>query len=608
MPLSRIQKLSAFVKTLPSLPGVYRMLNAAGVVLYVGKAKNLNHRLKSYFYAKNHSPRIELMLQQVELIETTITRNEVEALILENNLIKSLKPKYNIVFRDDKSYPLIRISQHNYPQIAYYRGPLRKPDQYFGPYPNSHYVKESIQIIQKIFQLRTCTNSTFENRSKPCILYQIQRCSAPCTQKISQQDYQQQVEETVLFLKGKTQNLISNLTEKMNHASEALLFETAARYRDQIFSLSTTQKGQFINSKQYSQANLDILACVTLKEWLCIHWVSVRNGQYVGDKSFIVESIDWGEDPIKKYTENFLAQHYLGRYIPDCIITNFAVPQVIQEALNQQSHRKVLFPTRVVGERKKWLDMAEENAHIALSQRHLTNAGQAERRKRLASLLKIDLLDRIECFDVSHTSGEATVASCVVYENGNMQPSQYRRYNIKAKTHGDDYAALREALTRRYQGSTTTSLLPELVIIDGGKGQINVALSVWDTLGLTIPLIGVAKGVERKPGMETLLMPMMQNRSLRLEPSDPALHLIQTIRDEAHRFAITGHRLRRAKNRRKSKLDEIPMIGAKRKKALLIRFGGLREIEGATIEELMKVEGISRAIATKIHEYFHSVS
>ena len=596
------KQLLHFVKNLPHRPGVYRMLDKEGVVLYVGKAKDLRARVASYFTSRNHAPRTLLMLSQVNKIETTVTHNEVEALILENNLIKSLHPKYNIIFRDDKSYPFIKISSEKFPRISYYRGPLKKPDHYFGPYTNTHYVRASISFIQKTFRIRICENSIFRNRIRPCLLYQIKRCSAPCTGETSEENYQTNVKEAMIFLEGKTNSLIEQLTLKMNEASEKLNFEQAARYRDQIVSLNQTQKNQFINSQDNPELNLDILAMVSAQSLVAIQWISIRNGQYVGDKSFLKNRSELPEGGLQEYTDNFLAQHYLGREKPDTIISNFFIPEVLQRALIFDSSRKIQFSQNVIGERKRWLKMAEENALLAIQQKELSTGQQKTRLKRLQEVLHLNL-GRIECFDISHTFGEATVGSCVVYENGAMQPSSYRRYNMRQVTCGDDYLAMEETLTRRYKNQPEN--YPDLVLIDGGKGQISVALKVWQSLGLTIPIVGVAKGPTRKPGLEELIIPA-EHKTIRLEESDPALLLIQTIRDEAHRFVITGHRKRRAHNRKKSELDAIPLIGAKRKKALLLRFGGLRGVKAASKEELAKVEGISSNIANKIYQHFHS--
>ncbi|MCV2502824.1 MAG: excinuclease ABC subunit UvrC [Neisseriaceae bacterium] len=389
-------ELLSFVKNLPHLPGVYRMLDDKGSILYVGKARDLNNRVKSYFQNKGHSPRIELMIKQIKKIETTVTRNEVEALVLENNLIKSLHPKYNILFRDDKSYPFIKISHHPYPQISYFRGNPQKPHQYFGPYPNSQYIRESIHIIQKIFKLRTCENTTFTNRSRPCLLYQIQRCSGPCTNEISQEDYQQSVDQTVMFLNGKTDTLIQALTNKMNLASQNLEFENAAKYRDQILSLNQTQNNQFINSQQNHDLDLDILACISIQNFICIQWISIRNGQYVGDKSFVLDHSKFTDEPMENYTENFLAQHYLGKEKPDHIITNFPVSDIMQNALNQENHKKIQFSQNVIGERKKWLTMAEGNARLAIKQKQITASNQKNRVDSLKELLNIEKVNRIE--------------------------------------------------------------------------------------------------------------------------------------------------------------------------------------------------------------------
>ncbi|WP_373755362.1 excinuclease ABC subunit UvrC [Neisseria sp.] len=605
--------LNLFLKNLPNLPGVYRMLGADGGVLYVGKAVNLKRRVSSYFQKNDHSPRITLMVKQVHSIETTVTRSEAEALILENNLIKALSPKYNILFRDDKSYPYLMLTGHEFPQMAYYRGTLKKPNRYFGPYPNGYAVRDSIQVLQKVFRLRTCEDSVFEHRDRACLLYQIKRCSAPCVGHISQEDYRADVRQAEAFLNGKTGELTQVLHHKMQQAAERLDFEEAARYRDQIQALGLMQSRQFIDSKNPNNPNdIDLLALAVSDGIVCIHWVSIRGGRHVGDKSFFPDLKNDPEPNGQDYAEAFVAQHYLGKAKPDVIISNFPVPEVVQTALNSENERKIQFVNKTLGERKVWLKMAEQNARLAIGQHSLQQSSQAHRIAELARVLEMDSdgLNRLECFDISHTQGEATVASCVVYDEQNIQPGQYRRYNITTAKAGDDYAAMREVLTRRYgkmaeaQANGETVKWPDAVLIDGGKGQIGVAVEVWEELGLTIPLVGIAKGVERKAGLEELILPF-SGRTFRLPPTSPALHLLQVIRDESHRFAITGHRKKRDKARITSSLNDIPGIGAKRKQALLTRFGGLRGVTAASVEDLAQVEGISKALAEKIYASLH---
>ena len=602
-----------FLKNLPLLPGVYRFFDKAGNVLYVGKAVNLKRRVSGYFQKNDHSPRIALMVKQIHHIETTVTRSEAEALILENNFIKALSPKYNILFRDDKSYPYLMLSGHTYPRMAYYRGTLKKPNQYFGPYPNSSAVRDSIQILQKVFMLRTCEDSVFANRDRPCLLYQIKRCTAPCVGYISEEDYRDSVRQAADFLNGKTAELTHTLQQKMQAAAEALEFEQAARYRDQIQALGIMQSSQFIDSKNPDNPNdIDLLALTVSDGLVCVHWVSIRGGRHVGDKSFFPDTKNDPEPNGQDYAEAFVAQHYLGKSKPDIIISNFPVPDALKEALEGEHGKQMQFVTKTIGERKVWLKMAEQNAQMAIAQRRLQQSSQQHRIDELAKILNMnsDDLNRLECFDISHTQGEATIASCVVYDEQNIQPSQYRRYNITTAKPGDDYAAMREVLTRRYgkmqeaEANGESVKWPDVVLIDGGKGQIGVAVSVWEELGLHIPLVGIAKGPERKAGMEELILPFT-GETFRLPPNSPALHLLQTVRDESHRFAITGHRKKRDKARVTSSLSDIPGVGSKRRQALLTRFGGLRGVVAASKEDLEQVEGISKALAETIYEHLH---
>lgn len=607
--------LALFLKTLPALPGVYRMIAADGSVLYVGKAVNLKRRVSGYFQkTADHSPRIALMVKQVARVEITVTRSEAEALILENNLIKSLSPKYNILFRDDKSYPYLMLSGHEFPQMAYYRGSLKKPHQYFGPYPNGYAVRDSIEVLQKVFQLRTCEDSVFAHRERPCLLHQIKRCSAPCVGAISFEDYRTSVNEAAAFLNGRTDVLSQTLQHKMQQAAANLQFEEAARYRDQLQALGLVQSRQFIDSRNPNAPhNIDILALAVEQGGVCINWTSIRGGRHVGDKNFFPDTRHDPDPNGQDYAEAFAAQHYLGKTKPDLVISNFRLPESLQEAVSSEHGKAVQFVSNTRGERKVWLDMAVQNARLALSRHLLQNSSQIRRTAALAELIGLpeNELQRLECFDISHTQGEATVASCVVYDEHAIQPAQYRRYNITTAKAGDDYAAMREVLTRRYgklaqaQANGESVRWPDAVLIDGGKGQIGMALEVWEEIGLSIPLIGIAKGPERKAGLEELILPF-QNRTLRLPDNSPALHLLQTVRDESHRFAITGHRKKRDKARITSSLNDIAGIGSKRKAALLTRFGGLRGIQAASIDDLAQTEGISRALAEKIYAALHT--
>ncbi|SMF31310.1 excinuclease ABC subunit UvrC [Pseudogulbenkiania subflava] len=591
----------AILTHLPNLPGVYRMLDAAGKVLYVGKAIDLKKRVSSYFQKNDLSPRIQLMVRQIAAIETTVTRSEAEALILENNLIKALSPRYNILFRDDKSYPYLMLSAHAYPQLAYFRGDPKKPHQYFGPYPNSYAVRESIQILQKVFRLRTCEDAVFANRSRPCLLYQIKRCSGPCVEHIDEAAYRADVANAVAFLQGKQNELIDSLTERMLAASAAMEFEQAAALRDQIQALSRVQEKQFVSSNVSHDA--DVVAVAEQQGMVCVNLVMVRGGRHLGDKSFFPLNSE-GSDASANL-DAFLAQHYLGAPLPPVIIVNGTVSPTLRDYLEQQAERRLAIVGNPIGERRVWLEMAEKNAQLAIQQKLASHATQSQRLARLGEVLELEGVERLECFDISHTLGEATVASCVVYDRGDMQPSEYRRYNITTAKAGDDYGAMREVLTRRYSKlAEGDGKLPDVVLIDGGKGQVGVALEVFADIGLNLPIVGVAKGEERKPGLETLILPYRE-KTLQLPHDHPALHLIQTVRDEAHRFAITGHRARRGKARTASSLEEINGVGAKRRQRLLTRFGGLRGVMAASIDDLAQVEGISQTLAEKIYNALH---
>ncbi len=593
------------VASLPHLPGVYRMLNAAGEVLYVGKARDLKKRVASYFQKTGSlAPRIHLMMTQVGGLESTVTRSEAEALLLENNLIKSLSPRYNILYRDDKSYPYIILTGHRFPRLGFHRGTLDKAHRYFGPFPNAGAVRESIQLMQKVFRLRTCEDTVFANRSRPCLLYQIRRCTGPCAGLISETDYAEDVKSAELFLQGREDEAVDRLEERMHRAAAEQAYEQAAAYRDQIRSLSKVRETQFVTSGRGVDA--DIVALAASGGLICVNLVMVRGGIHRGDKSFFPQNAQDQDEQIA--LEAFLTQHYVDRDVPPAIIVNRPVEAAaLEELLSRQAGTRVQINASPAGERRVWLRMAEKNAELAIAQRLAAHATQETRLTALQQALGLaDNVRRIECFDVSHTMGEATVASCVVYDNSAMQPGEYRRYNIGGVEPGDDYGAMRQVLDRRYRKIVEgEGKLPDLILIDGGKGQVSTAFEVLGELGLSdLPMIGVAKGAERKAGLEQLIFPD-RGEPLRLAPDHPGLHLIQQIRDEAHRFAISGHRNRRAKARNRSTLEEIGGIGAKRRQRLLSRFGGLKGVASASVEELAQVEGISTELAEKIYQQLH---
>lgn len=594
----------AFLKNLSNLPGVYRMLGADGEVLYVGKARDLKKRVSSYFQKGDLSPRIRLMLSQIKQIETTVTRSESEALLLENNLIKALSPRYNILFRDDKSYPYVMLSGHRFPRLGFYRGALDKKNRYFGPFPNAWAVRESIQLLQKVFRVRTCEDSVFNNRSRPCLLHQIKRCTAPCVGLVSADDYQNDVKNAALFLEGKESEVLRTLSGKMQAAAASMQYEQAALYRDQIQSLSKIRETQFVSSG--SRLDADVVACVSDGGVVCVNLVMIRGGRHLGDKSFFPQNADDGDAAAA--LEAFLSQHYLNRAAPGLIIVSEpVVGEELEVLLGEQAGHRVRINAHPSGERRVWLQMALENARLAVAQRLNQQVAQEARLQSLQEALGLPAtVRRIECFDVSHTMGEATVASCVVYDHGAMQNGEYRRYNVTGVTPGDDYGAMRQVLSRRYgKIASEEGKMPDLILIDGGKGQLGVAMEVLTDLGLAdVYLAGVAKGEERRPGLEQLVFPDREN-PLQLPKDHSGLHLIQQIRDEAHRFAITGHRAKRGKARTSSSLEQIGGVGAKRRQKLLARFGGLRGVQSASIDELSQVEGISRKLAEKIYQELH---
>ena len=612
--------IRTFLSKLPALPGVYRHLDADGEVLYVGKARDLKKRVSSYFQKTPSSPRIGLMVSKVARVEVTVTRSEAEALILENNLIKTLKPRYNILFRDDKSYPYLMISDNKAPRIAYYRGSTQRKGQFFGPYPSAWAVRETIQILQKVFRLRTCEDTVYAHRSRPCLLHQIGRCSAPCVGVISATDYAEDAGRAARFLNGETQEIMGDLEQRMVAAAEALEFEQAAVLRDQMGALARVLHQQTMEDSDSSDT--DIIAVASAGGKVCVNLAMVRGGRHLGDRAFFPSHAD-AETP-GEVMEAFVAQHYLAHPMPPIILGSHPLPdpelvvllragaEAVSAGLNasetRQAKSKTRFLTRPQGTQRAWLEQAQRNAEMALANALTESGARSARTLALAEALDLDTdplaLDalQIECFDISHTSGEATQASCVVFIHHDMQPSLYRRYNIAGITPGDDYAAMRQVLTRRFgKVADGEAQMPGLVLIDGGKGQVEVARQVFEELGLDISaLVAVAKGEKRKVGLETLIF-ADGRASLTLGQESAALMLIAQIRDEAHRFAITGMRAKRAKARNISRLEDIEGVGAKRRQRLLARFGGLSGVAAASIEDLATVEGISPELAERIY-------
>ena len=636
---SLFETLQQDVKRLPGLPGVYRFFDEAGHILYVGKARNLKKRVSSYFQRTQLSPRIENMVRKIARYETTVTRTETEALILENNLIKELSPPFNILFRDDKSYPYVMLTGHAFPRLASYRGKVDKRNRYFGPFPNSWAVRNSVQILQKVFRLRTCEDSVFKNRSRPCLLHQIHRCSAPCVGRLSVEQYGQDVMQATRFLEGDHSRVLSELEKEMAAYSEAMEFEMAAVMRDRIADLSSVLQQQSMDTVADGEGDVDIIAVAQIEGMICVNLAMVRGGRHLGDRPYFPKGLRMssGEQASPaEILETFIQQHYLEdepsesgtsttNLIPPVFILNHSLQpsaedgvsvedksvESLQSLLSTQAGKKITFLHQPQGQRRHWLAMAEGNAKLALTKRLVETGGQLARARALADVLSLDLENleqlRIECFDISHTSGEATQASCVVYAKNDMQSSEYRRFNIDGITPGDDYAAMRQVLQRRYANfqELPVDKLPQVILIDGGKGQVEMARQVLTEFGMDISLIvGVAKGEGRKVGLETLIF-ADDRKPLELGIDSAALLLVAQIRDEAHRFAITGMRAKRAKARTVSRLEEIEGIGAKRRQKLLARFGGLRGVAGATIEEIAGVDGISMTLAEQIYRQLH---
>lgn len=585
-------------------PGVYRMLGANDEVLYVGKAKSLRKRVSSYFRKTTRSPRINLMLTQVVRVEITTTRSEAEALILENNLIKALAPKYNILFRDDKSYPYIGITAHPSPRLMFHRGRFNREDAYFGPYPNSFAVRAAIQLLQKLFQLRTCEDSVYAHRSRPCLLYQIKRCKAPCVGYVSAEEYAQDVRLATLFLRGEHAAVIDRLSARMQQLAEELRFEEAARQRDQIRALQAILHRQYVSSQ--GAENVDILYAFSSEGQFCVNLAMVRNGQHLGDRAHFPQAAAGWQHEVDDGLRAFIEQHYLQHPPPPRLLLSHDLGQSCRPVFAAAGHKVSVGLARTAQE-QAWLRMAAHNATLAIANRLQAAGLSSQRLEALAQVLELpDPPQRIECFDISHTQGESTVASCVVCVDGQMKPGDYRRFNISGIQPGDDYAAMRQALARRYEKvARDEAVAPDLILIDGGQGQLNVAREVLAELGLQHLLaVGVAKGEARRPGLEMLIRgdtPV----AFHLPTHHPALHLIQEIRDESHRFALFGHRARRAKPRSRSRLEDVVGVGPERRRRLLAYFGGLAGVVAATVEDLSRVEGISRALAQKIHDQLH---
>ena len=594
-----------FARELTPAPGVYRMFAADDSLLYVGKAASLRSRVASYFVVSERTPRQRAMLAQVARMEVTVTRTEGEALLLENQLIKALKPRYNVQLLDDKSYPYIYISaEDEFPRITFYRGTRNLPGRFFGPYPNATAVRETLNIIHKVFKLRSCEDTVFRNRSRPCLQYQIGRCSAPCVGYISAEDYQANVRRAELFLDGRNDVLVQELGREMERASVGLEFERAAALRDQIANLRKMQARQYVEG---DLADIDVLACAIDQGMACVVVLGFRGGLNLGTHNYFPRT--GGADEPGEVLGAFLTQYYANRSPPRVVVLSHPIQDqaLIERLLGERLGARVRLKAAVRGERARYLEWAMRNADIALAARIGSHANQHARLVALQELLELESPpQRIECFDISHTMGEATVASCVVFDADGPVRGQYRRFNIAGITPGDDYAAMRQALERRFRRALEEGVLPDLLLIDGGKGQLRQAREVLAELGISdVVLVGVAKGTSRRAGDETLVFP--DGRELHPGADSPALHLVAQVRDEAHRFAITGHRGRRAKVREHSRLEDIVGIGERRRAMLLRHFGGLAELKRAGTEEIARVEGISKALAQRIWHALHGV-
>ena len=646
-------QLLSEVAALPQLPGVYRYFDAAGAVLYVGKARNLKKRVANYFQKSHGGTRIGHMISKIARMETTVVRSEAEALLLENNLIKTLKPRYNILFRDDKSYPYLKIASHTFPRLAYYRGAVDRKHRYFGPYPSAWAVKESIQLLQKVFKLRTCEDTVYANRTRPCLLYQIKRCTGPCVGYVTPEVYAQDVANAEAFLMGDTQVVLTQLEARMMAHAEKLEFEQAAELRNQMSALSRVLHQQSIEIA--SDKDVDILAVKVQGGRACVNLAMVRGGRHLGDRAYFpvhvedATQIQHGESAMEgeeaaplvdsvevQVLEAFIAQHYIDVPVPATLVLSEPVNRELIEAVAQQAGTRITAVFQPREQRRHWLEMAQTNAALQLARLLAEEGSQQARTRAMVDALELapDDLDnfRVECFDISHTAGEATQASCVVFEHHTMQNREYRRYNIEGITPGDDYAAMRQVLHRRYgklaeamaaeidappagdaggagtdaRPGTRSARMPDLVLVDGGKGQVSMAREVFSELGLPLSLIvGVEKGEGRKVGLEELVFADGRDK-VYLGRDSAALMLVAQIRDEAHRFAITGMRARRAKVRvGGSQLEDIPGIGPKRRARLLQRFGGIRGVAAASVEDIASVDGIAFELAEEIYRALH---
>ncbi len=597
----------SFVKTLTNKAGVYRMYDSEGCLLYVGKAKNLKNRVSSYFNNQGLNAKTQALVMRIVSIEISITGSETEALLLEQNLIKKNRPPYNILLKDDKSYPYIHLSEHTFPLLSYARANKKKKGHYFGPFPNAGAVKESLSFLQKLFRLRNCEDSVFNNRSRPCLQYQIGRCSAPCVNFISQDEYEQDIQHAKMFLSGKSRALLSDLQDQMDVAAESLAFEEAAKLRDQIQHLRKVQETQAIDGQH---GNLDVLAISQEHGISAVHVANIRGGRMLGSRSFYPK-FNMGELEDEALTA-FISQFYLtmSHEIPDELVVSHALPDMtlIQSAFAQHNGRAFKLSYAVRGDRLGWLQMVQRNADEAVRLRREDKQHRSVQYTQLKEVLGLEAIPmRMECFDISHSHGEATVASCVVFNQDGPLKTDYRKYNIEGVEPGDDYAAMGQALERRFKNVSASKVLvnkmPQLLLIDGGKGQVGIAKAVLEKLELQeIPILGVSKGPARKAGMEILIF---RGREFSLDVASPALHLIQQIRDESHRFAITGHRARRAKARGRSILEDIEGIGPKRRKELIRFFGDAGQVKSASIDEIAKVPSISRHLAQEIYNALH---
>jgi excinuclease ABC subunit C len=592
---------------LPARPGVYRMIDAQGGVLYVGKARHLKNRVTSYFRASGLTTKTMSMVGKIADIQITVTASETEALLLEQSLIKEFRPPYNVTLRDDKSYPYIYLTDHaDYPRLSFHRGAKRRGGRYFGPFPSASAVRESINILQKLFQLRSCEDSYFKNRSRPCLQHQIGRCTAPCVGLIAPADYAADVRRAELFLDGRSQEVLAEFKQEMERAAEALDFERAARYRDQITQLRKVQEQQYVHAES---GDVDVFAIACASALACVQGLFIRGGRLLGHRNWFPRN-ELGLEPAE-LLEAFLSQYYLGsmeRDMPRSVIVSEALDgaDVLANALTEAGKRRVDVTGRVRAQRARWLELARENAELSLSSYLADKQNVYARFIALQDALGFeDTPQRLECFDISHSSGEATVASCVVFDQNGPLKSDYRRFNIEGVGAGDDYGAMHQALRRRYQRlKSGEGALPDLLVIDGGQGQVREAQQVLQDLQVEgVQILGIAKGTTRKPGLETLYL--AGQGEVVLPPQGAAMHLLQHIRDEAHRFAVTGHRQRRDKARRVSELDAIPGIGPKRKRELLRHFGSLAGVQGASAEEIAKLPGINRKLAEEIYGHLH---